>query len=402
MRSVPVILLGAALGIFVMATQASPRVVVPISMFAVLLVTLGVLDFLGSFDDPATVRGHHCRAAELATPLGLAIAGAASQYLLVRASVAGLLPWWGSAMAMPIAFITMVVGGFLVAERLGPWFVDERGEARPLWRRHGFWLVVIMTVVYVPMLGNHGLSDPWETHYGEVAREILARNDWISLWWAQDGWFFSKPVLVFWMQAAAMALTGVRYEPDALMTAVAEGRLPQPEWPLRMTVFLLTVLGVYLLYKGVALVWGRRAALLGALVLITMPQFFFVAHQTMTDMPFTACMAAAVGLLLMALQTDPEERARVWEVRAGSMVVRLSLFHLVMGAVLFVVVPQILYLVSRNVTVADGIHLHGDAFSSGSFANCGLPGNEACKHGLPPLLPSLQPAVQALIWVQML
>ena len=46
---------------------------------------------------------------------------------------------------------------------------DEAGGRRTLWRRHGFWLVVAASVLYLPMLGNHSLTDPWETHYGEEA-----------------------------------------------------------------------------------------------------------------------------------------------------------------------------------------------------------------------------------------
>ena len=66
-------------------------------------------------------------------------------------------------------------------------------------------------------MGIYSLWDPWETHYGEVAREMLARDDWISLWWAQDGWFWSKPVLDMWMQAIAMATLGVHYQPDKML-----------------------------------------------------------------------------------------------------------------------------------------------------------------------------------------
>src|SRR5262249_36320793 len=78
---------------------------------------------------------------------------------------------------------------------------------------------------------------------------------------------------------------------------------------------------------------------------------------------------------------------------------------LVMGAIVACVVPQILYLLSRNVdirTVPFAIRVHGDTFMSGSAINCGLPGNEACRDGLLPVLRGLQPAVQALLWTQVL
>lgn len=64
---------------------------------------------------------------------------------------------------------------------LGPWAKDEDGLERPLFRRHGFWVLAIGATLYLPALGVFSVWDPWETHYGEVAREILARNDWISL-----------------------------------------------------------------------------------------------------------------------------------------------------------------------------------------------------------------------------
>jgi 4-amino-4-deoxy-L-arabinose transferase-like glycosyltransferase len=92
--------------------------------------------------------------------------------------------------------------------------------------------------LYLPLLGAHSLLDPWESHYGEVAREMLARDDWISLWWGQEGWFWSKPVLDFWLQGLSFALLGVKFRPDEMLSGAAHGHLPQPEWAARLPVAL--------------------------------------------------------------------------------------------------------------------------------------------------------------------
>src|SRR6185436_12587650 len=102
------------------------------------------------------------------------------------------------------------------------------------------------------------------------------------------------------------------------------GREPWPEWAVRFPVFLLTLIAGYLLYKAVAKVYGRRAGFLGALVLTTMPQWFMVAHQTMTDMPFLAMMAAAMACLLLGLYTDPEAKVRVYAIAHGRSRLQLS------------------------------------------------------------------------------
>jgi 4-amino-4-deoxy-L-arabinose transferase-like glycosyltransferase len=395
LRALVPLIFGTLLGIISMASAGSARVVLPISMVAVALVVFGSLDLIGSFDDEAD---HTVSARDLLLPAATTVGATSLLFLLFRLAVNGNLSVFASASLIPTTFIGCVAALHWLGARLGPW------SDRKLTERHGFWLVVLATLIYMPMLGNHGLWDPWETHYGEVAREILARNDWISLWWAQDGWFWSKPVLSFWMQAAAMALCGVRYESGEMLAAVGDGAMPRPEWPLRMTVFLAVIVGVHLLYKAVARSHGRRAGFLGGMVLLTMPQFFLLAHQTMTDMPFAAFMAAAVGALLLAMHSDDEERVRVYEVRAGSKRIGLSLFHVVVAAMLFVVVPQVLYLLSRNVSFALSPHFDirfvGDTFSAGSPLNCGLPGNSACSDGLQPVTPRFEPVVQALLWLQ--
>ena len=167
----------------------------------------------------------------------------------------------------------------------------------------------------MPLLGCYSLLDPWETHYGEVAREMLARDDWISLWWAQEGWFWSKPVLDFWLQGLFFALLGVQFRPDQMLAGPAHGRLPQPEWAARMPVVLLTLLAVYALYRFVASAAGKRAGFLGGLVLLCAPYWSLLAHQSMTDMPYVAPLTAALSLLrAWRCSRDPDERVQSIEV----------------------------------------------------------------------------------------
>jgi 4-amino-4-deoxy-L-arabinose transferase-like glycosyltransferase len=398
------------LGAFaLMAVRAQLRFGVPLGALAIFVATFGALDLAGSFDDGEERIAGRATLAELARPLLIFFGGAFGLWALIALAVAGRLDLPGihhpvlvAGVLVPAAFLAVIVGAYQVGDVLSVWEKMPDGSPRPLLQRHGFWLVAGMVVVYLPVLGSHSLSDPWETHYGEVAREILSRNDWISLWWAQDGWFWSKPILDFWIQALAMATFGVRWQPDGMLSAMREGHVPWPEWAVRLPVFLLTLLAVYLLYKAVARVFGRRAGLLGGVVLITMPQWFLVTHQTMTDMPFVAPMAAAMAMILLGAHTDPDEEVNLYEVAVGKARLRLSLYHLVVGAVVACALPQILYLASRNVELGlSGVHFHVDAFMAGSPGNCGLPSNESC-HGATPVLRGLHPSLQALIWAQAL
>jgi 4-amino-4-deoxy-L-arabinose transferase-like glycosyltransferase len=414
-------LLGALFAFLLMAHDGQLRVGVPLGALLCVVASWGLMDLVGSFDDD----GHVAACTEFRSLVGPLLRMAAALVLfgtaLSLAHRSALLPQLVWGLVVTASFVAVVIAIFELGVALGPFKEDETGASRPLLERHGFWLIVAAACLYFPTLGSFSLWDPWETHYGEVAREILARDDWISLWWAQDGWFWSKPILDFWIQALAMATVGVHTQPDAFL--VGHGTLPvlHPEWVVRTPVVLLTIFAMYVLYKGVAKAFGRRAGLLGGLVLATMPDWFFLARQTMTDMPFVASMTAAMGLLLLGLRTDVAHEARLYEVKVGRLVLRLSGWHLVFGAILVCVVPQILYLASRNLELVlhgagpYGLRRHWDEFKSGSAGNCGLPGNEACTASAPAGLPragvggkaaelfirtfgAFEPAVQGLVW----
>jgi 4-amino-4-deoxy-L-arabinose transferase-like glycosyltransferase len=245
--------------------------------------------------------------------------------------------------------------------------------------------VVVNVLLYVPLLGSYSLSDPWETHYGEVAREMLSRDDWISLWWAQDGYFWSKPILNFWTQGLSFSLLGVKYLPDEMLAGAGRGLFPQPEWAARMPVFLLTLAGTYALYRAVARVFGRRVGLVAGLVLTSMPYWYLIAHQTMADMPYVGTLTAAMALLLLGIVTDPDKKLPACEVTAFGRTFRFTALHLVWLVVILSALPQVLYIASRNIALIwrpdlHGFKFHADEFFAGSGSgNCGLPGNQACS-----------------------
>ena len=421
---------GAFFAYLLMAHDGQLRFGVPLGIVFVAIAAYGVMDLVGSFDDADAGDGRvasRTTLSELAAPISSMLVSLLVFALTLSGAASGLLRAWIWGALVTLAFLGLVLSVFQLGVKLGPWATDEQGLPRPIWERHGFWVIVAASVLLLPCMGSYSLWDPWETHYGEVAREILARDDWISLWWAQDGWFWSKPVLDFWIQAIFMATLGVHYQPDQMLHGVG-GAEAHPEWVVRAPIFLLAVMAMYILYKGVAKVFGRRAGFLGALVLTTMPDWWLLAHQTMTDMPFVAPTTSAMGLMLYGLYTPEDEKVRLYEVVAGKRVFRLSAWHLVFGAVLICAIPQILYLFSRNVDLVlhtrgpHGFRAHWDEFKSGSgLGNCALPGNEPCATasafavpnsvrgnlvGLGPTLlrffGAVEPALQAVAWTVVL
>lgn len=387
-----------------MARSGGSPLGVLVGLALVAAATHGVLDALGTYDDPDDERVRSAvRARALVRPLCGLLAAVTIGFLAVSLAVAGRLHPVLTGLGVTTAALGALVAVGRLLERAGILGPDADGAPRPLHRRHGLWVLAIGALVVLPMLGSHSLIDPWETHYGEVAREILARDDWISLWWAQDGWFWSKPVLGFWVQALSMQAFGVRFEAGAMLSAAAEGHTPWPEWAVRLPIAAMALLALYALYRAIARSHGRRAGACAALVLGTMPQWALVTHQTMADMPFVAAITGAFALALLGLSEDPERKVELFALELpGGRELRVGAHHLVLGVIVATVLPQIAMLLAQNVWIGDRsppIRIVADTFSAGSPGNCGLPGNDRCEV-YSATFPRLQPGLQALLWIQ--
>ncbi len=161
----------------------------------------------------------------------------------------------------------------------------------------------LAAVLFIPYLGAVGLWDPWETHYGEVAQMMVARHDYVYPWW-ENAWFFSKPPMTMWMQALGMQVVGALHGTGEL------GRYT--EWGMRMPFALLSVAAVALLSLAVSRVVSLRAGLAAAFVLCTMPLYFLLTRQTVTDTPFVTSMICAMACAFIGQLDDTTKHRAAW------------------------------------------------------------------------------------------
>ncbi|MEC8024719.1 MAG: glycosyltransferase family 39 protein, partial [Myxococcota bacterium] len=187
-------------------------------------------------------------------------------------------------------------------------------------------LVVLFAVaIYLPNIGSFGLWDPWETHYGEVTRYMIETGDWVHPWWGYRGpkigdekgtgeKFHSKPILLFWMEAATIKAIGLS------------------ETAIRLPVALLGILCVFVVYYCFSTLLGQGVGFLSAGVLGTCPLYYFLARQAQTDMPFVANMTIALSFFCLAVfgpRIEPSIR-RTWRI-----------FAITWGVILLTFLPQL-------------------------------------------------------------
>ena len=164
-------------------------------------------------------------------------------------------------------------------------------------RRLTIGFVALAALLFVPWLGATGLWDPWEPHYGEVAREMVARGDYIHPWW-ESTWFFSKPALDLWLMAAGMVAANTN-GPER-WTGI------YTEWCVRLPYAAITALGAILLFVMANRLLTRRSAVMGTFAILTSPLFVFLARQAVPDPVFVGLLEGAMACLMIVMLDDRE------------------------------------------------------------------------------------------------
>ena len=201
--------------------------------------------------------------------------------------------------------------------------------------------VVVSLAVLVPGLWSYSLVDPWETHYGEVARMMLQNHDWVHTEWPQDGeGFRSKPVLTFWLMASGMRAVGLAADGGYSGEMVHDARTMIG---IRLPFVLCAIGGLVLMWWMLARLVSRRMAWLGLLVVGSCPFMCLIARQAIPDMPLTACVIGALSLFAMATEDGEQPIAPLGAIRIGGRAIAWDARHVVLGLVGAVIAVQAIY-----------------------------------------------------------
>jgi len=148
-------------------------------------------------------------------------------------------------------------------------------------------VIALFLLVYVVPLGVRPMLFPDEFRYAEIPREMLATGDWVVP--HLDGLrYFEKPVLGYWLNAAAIAVFGENAFAVRFFSSVAAG---------------ISAFCVFLLVRRYAR--DKFAALLAAAVFLSSFEVLIVSTVAVLDSMFTMFVTAGMTVFFFA---DMERR----------------------------------------------------------------------------------------------
>ncbi len=195
---------------------------------------------------------------------------------------------------------------------------------------HGRLLVVLMLWAYgMLMFGNQiaSLTHPDEVFYAQTAKEMAARNSWLTPL-IFDHPQFEKPVLFYLLSAAAVKVFG-------MSPFVARF------WPAFFGI--VTALGVY--WITWMLFGRRRQAFLAGFVLSTSFVHIALSRAMLTDMTFTAMVTLSLGCFYLAYS---REASRGWGLIGWCVFSALAVLTKGLLGFSFTMTPPMLFLLYKR------------------------------------------------------
>jgi hypothetical protein len=149
-------------------------------------------------------------------------------------------------------------------------FIEKLRRIPPVW-----WIALFAVVLVLPRLGSFGFWDPWELKIAEHARDMAASSSVFDV--TVDKRFTAEPPL------------------DLVLSAIGMRVFSVGEFGGRFGNGLCAILAILAVYWAGLGLFRRRAAMLSALALGSLPLFVLESRQIVSDMPLVAALALALG-----------------------------------------------------------------------------------------------------------
>lgn len=150
-------------------------------------------------------------------------------------------------------------------------------------------LVLLSLACFLPGFSTLQPMDRDEPRYAQASKQMLETHDFVDVRF-QDETRYKKPVGIYWMQSASVAICDALGVPNALKT-IALYRLPS---------LFGGIATVLLTYWAALAFFGRRGAFLTAALMATCVILMVEARLAKTDAMLTACSVAVMGGLARA------------------------------------------------------------------------------------------------------
>lgn len=142
-----------------------------------------------------------------------------------------------------------------------------------------FLLIILCGYLFFFQSGKLALTDPDETFYAQTAREMAAKGEWVTPYLYGKPQF-EKPILFYWLVEASYKVFGVN------------------EFAARFPSAVFGLLGVMAIYLLGALLFGRRAGFLSALVMATSVEYIILSRACITDMALNTFLVFGILFFL--------------------------------------------------------------------------------------------------------
>ena len=212
---------------------------------------------------------------------------------------------------------------------------------RELYKSKAFvWtLLILFLLVWFYMLGARTLVPTDEGRYAEMAREMVATQDWITT--RLNGIkYFEKPPLQTWMNAVTFELFGLG------------------EWQARLWTGLCGLFGIGLVAYTGRRVFNERVGFYAPLVLGSSLFWAGMGHINTLDMGLAAMMTLSICALLLAQRNDANrDEQRNWMLLCWAGMALAVLSKGLIGIVLPGAVLVLYTLFSRDWAIWKRLHL---------------------------------------------